>query len=417
MDFLVPLWTIHGIALLALAIASYTDLREREVPDLINYPLIILGLILGLVASIISASFWPFISSLFGLFLGYLLGALMFYTGQWGGGDAKMLMGLGALVGFDLFKLIEQGGSSIASSFFVNVFITIILSGIIYGIGYLIVVAFRHRKEFKKAFHKKLQTTKIHLLRRIVLGTSFLIIIISLCIHDSSLRLTTFIFAAIIYVSFYFFLTIQIIEKNIMVSPMLVDELTPGEWVSKDLFFTVPEQSPVKSIKQKVALYYERDDNHTTKKRLAFINKKTKEYITKITNKMYASKHMFAKILWRFVSRSKNKRYDELHKKIIFALHLQTKEKFDAYVKKNHLEELENILKKEKIFFTKKYLAGPKDLGLNEEQIRIIKKQKLKTILVKKGVPFIPAFFLGYILSLVFLHWGTSIIQLISQIM
>ena len=49
-----------------------------------------------------------------------------------------------------------------------------------------------------------------------------------------------------------------------------------------------------------------------------------------------------------------------------------------------------------------KYICGPKDLGLSKKQIAKLKRLKRKTILVKEGIPFVPSFFLGWILNLFF---------------
>jgi Flp pilus assembly protein protease CpaA len=335
MVFAVPLWLVHFIAIIALIFASITDLKKREVPDIINYSLIVIGLILGLLSSIFNISPWPFISSVAGLLFGYLIGSVMFYTGQWGGGDAKMLIGLGALLGFDIYALIENGISTFFSSPFVNVFIAIVLTGIIYGIGFLLFLGLKYRRSFRKYFKKYLSKKPIHRTRLIVTSLVFLGVVSSLIFQRTDLKLTIIIFSGLIYVLYYFLLAVRIIEQEILLVPMPVEELTPGEWVAKDLFFTIPEQSPVKSIKQKVSLYYVRGEDHTTKKRTSFINKRTKEVITRIAYKIYSKKHFFTNWLWFIASRSNPKKYGELHKKIIFALHLETKEKFDSYIKKN----------------------------------------------------------------------------------
>ena len=52
-----------------------------------------------------------------------------------------------------------------------------------------------------------------------------------------------------------------------------------------------------------------------------------------------------------------------------------------------------------------KRICGPKDLGISLEQIgHLIKlkhKKKIKKVLIKEGIPFIPAFFLGFIVTLI----------------
>src|SRR3989338_5803181 len=53
-----------------------------------------------------------------------------------------------------------------------------------------------------------------------------------------------------------------------------------------------------------------------------------------------------------------------------------------------------------------KYIAGPKDLGIEKKQIMKLigfyKKKKIRNVLVKEGIPFVPCFFIAYALTLVF---------------
>ncbi|GIU69536.1 MAG: hypothetical protein KatS3mg002_0772 [Candidatus Woesearchaeota archaeon] len=49
----------------------------------------------------------------------------------------------------------------------------------------------------------------------------------------------------------------------------------------------------------------------------------------------------------------------------------------------------------------RKYITGPKDLGISKEQIELLKKSKIKKVLVKEGIPFIPAFLIAFILTMI----------------
>src|SRR3989338_201636 len=98
----------YTLALLALGWASYTDFKTREVPDWLNFSLVASGIGINLIFSLVFLDFSYIANSLLGFGLFFLLGMLMFYTGQWGGGDSKMLMGLGALLGLGLFARIFE---------------------------------------------------------------------------------------------------------------------------------------------------------------------------------------------------------------------------------------------------------------------------------------------------------------------
>ena len=136
----------HSIAALYLLAGSISDIKTREVADWANYGLITLGIASNLIFSLVSND-WNFIlTSLMGFGAFLLLALLMFYTGQWGGGDSKMLMGLGALYGLGL-KWTDN-------SFLISFLINTLIAGAIYGIIWSIVSAIKNRKKFLEEYKK-----------------------------------------------------------------------------------------------------------------------------------------------------------------------------------------------------------------------------------------------------------------------
>ena len=87
-----------SIALAGVLIGTIFDLKARWVPDYVNYFMIFFGLAGHAIISIQANSIWPFAYSLIAVGILYVLSAVLFYAGAWGGGDAKMLIGLGALL-------------------------------------------------------------------------------------------------------------------------------------------------------------------------------------------------------------------------------------------------------------------------------------------------------------------------------
>jgi prepilin peptidase CpaA len=83
------------LPLLLLMIATVFDWRRREIPDWISVAL--LASAIGATALNVSQIGW--LSLLFGFGIGALLGAGLFWIGALGGGDAKLLVALGATLG------------------------------------------------------------------------------------------------------------------------------------------------------------------------------------------------------------------------------------------------------------------------------------------------------------------------------
>ena len=80
-----------------LSVALYTDLRYGKIPNKLTFPCMVVGLTLGL----LSDGFHGFLLSLAGI--GIVLGLyLVTYSTAIGGGDIKLMMAVGSLVGLRL---------------------------------------------------------------------------------------------------------------------------------------------------------------------------------------------------------------------------------------------------------------------------------------------------------------------------
>jgi len=85
------------ISILGLLVATYTDLKERIVPNKLNYGLALLGLIIFGSYSIVFLDITFFLYSFIGMCWGFLFGWILWKAGIFAGGDVKLFMGLGAL--------------------------------------------------------------------------------------------------------------------------------------------------------------------------------------------------------------------------------------------------------------------------------------------------------------------------------
>lgn len=138
-----------AVAFICSSIAAAFDLKTTEIPDEIPYVMMAVGLIFAGAQSYYQWSYWPILTSSiagFGL-LGF--GFLMYYFGQWGGGDAKILSGIGFLLPSlpGIFKV------ELMFPFPVSYLINVFLIGAAYMLAYVFVLSFLNRKiifEFKK---------------------------------------------------------------------------------------------------------------------------------------------------------------------------------------------------------------------------------------------------------------------------
>jgi Flp pilus assembly protein protease CpaA len=281
-------FVLYSIAFAALIIGSWTDIKTREVPDWINFGLIFAGIGIRLLYSVFTFEWIFILNGVIGLAVFVAIAYIMFYAGLWGGGDSKMLMGLGAIIGLPLvFKPLP-----FVIIFFINVF----LAGAVYGLFYSIGLAVKNRKKFSREFLKIIHHKKIIKIRKIVLFSLIILVLLVLfLIENLLLQWVLLAFILIVYFSFYLMFFIKAVELSSMFKHVDPSELTEGDWIAKD---------------------YVIDD---------------------------------------------------------------------------------------------KKICGPKDLGISKKQIKKLislkQKGKVKKIKIKNGIPFVPSFLIGFIISILWGAW------------
>lgn len=88
------------MASLVLLIASYFDIRTGEIPDKIGFGLISIPLLTSMAYSFFRNDYSFFIASISLGIAYFIVGYIPFRLGQWGGGDLKLLSGIGCTLGF-----------------------------------------------------------------------------------------------------------------------------------------------------------------------------------------------------------------------------------------------------------------------------------------------------------------------------
>lgn len=274
----------YSISLIVLLIASITDLKTREVPDWLNYGLVISGMTLNLLFSAIYSSPSFIINSIIGFLIFFGIAYIMFYAGQWGGGDSKILMGLGAMIGIDigLFK----------SQFLLGFLINALLAGAVYGILWSGFLALKNKKKFMAEFKKILSEKKVARTKNLIFIGLMLLFIYFIFTKEYYMKILILSAAFLMLIAYFLSVFVKAIEKSSMYKLVEPSKLTEGEWIVND------------------------------------------------------------------------------------------------------------------VVVNKEYICGPKDMGIDKKQIRKLiefyKKGKVKKILIKEGIPFVPSFFIAFVVTLFF---------------
>ncbi len=127
-------------ALIGSSLAAAWDLRTTEIPDQIPHAMIVAALLLYALQSYTQWSYLPILYSLIaGLsLLGF--GFLMYYLGQWGGGDAKILAAIGFLLP------LQHSSTRLLFPFPLSYLINVFLVGAVYMLGYAAVLAAKNKR-------------------------------------------------------------------------------------------------------------------------------------------------------------------------------------------------------------------------------------------------------------------------------
>ena len=142
MDFqFIPL----SVAIVGSSIGAIWDLKTTEIPDELLHGMMIIGLVYYGLISFFQWSYIPFLLSLVtGLSL-LGLGFLMYYFGQWGGADAKLLSAMGFLL-----PVRPHGFAKTAFPFPITYTINVFLIGAAYIIIYAFLIALKNKKILSK---------------------------------------------------------------------------------------------------------------------------------------------------------------------------------------------------------------------------------------------------------------------------
>jgi Flp pilus assembly protein protease CpaA len=215
--------------LVLMVIGSYTDLERREVPDWANYSMIFFGVGINLVYSLIVWNFSYLLYSAIGLAAAFLVAMLMFYSGQWGGGDSKMLMAIGALLGLDY----HFNSVPLLVLFFTYTFIV----GAFYGLAWSLGLAMKNRKQFWNSWKEISDIKSVKFMKIASIIFALVMMVVSFGTEIPALRLLLLMAAFMAILMSFTFVFVKAVEKSCMLKMVKPSELTEGDWIAKDVFY------------------------------------------------------------------------------------------------------------------------------------------------------------------------------------
>ncbi len=220
------------LALVVLFLTAYCDLKTREVPDWLNYGFLFAAIGIRLLFSF-EYGLPILLSGIFGVIAAYLIGYLFYLTRQWGGGDMKLLMGIGAVLGV-AYPFHN------ASFLLLWYLLVLLLVGAVYGLIWMSIIAYRQRVSFTKAFLKNLRhAQRLHLTAAVLsvgLGVAGVYFPLLLPLAFFPLGL------------FYLLLFVHSVEHSCFLVNLDPRQITEGDWLAHEVVLEGKRILPRKTL-------------------------------------------------------------------------------------------------------------------------------------------------------------------------
>ncbi len=208
--FLALIWTFF---------ASVHDLRKREVANWLTFSLILFALTFRFFYAFFNELWSFFWWGVFGFLVYYALAYAFYYGHVFAGGDAKLLMGFGALLPVgSLESLLLYGGLFIFLLFFL---------GALYSLVYSIFIVFKNPRMFKKSF-----LTVFKKYRFWLVPFFFGALVVYFTFPFVSLRLLGALFVLVLPGLLFY---LQAVEQGCMIQTVQAGKLTEGDWLAQDV--------------------------------------------------------------------------------------------------------------------------------------------------------------------------------------
>ena len=208
------------LALVWILFAAVSDLRSREVPDYISFSFITFALAYRAFYAVFNSDVWFFLFGVIFLVGFIVLGYAFYYGRVFAGGDAKLMMALGAVL--PLYPTLIE---NIKFSF---IFVILLMfSGAIYGLVYscsLFVIHFKEaRREFSKQFFARRNTLYLYG------GLAVVMLFFPVYLNESALFLVPLVL--IVFPFLYSFA--KAVENVCLIREIDTKNLTEGDWIYK----------------------------------------------------------------------------------------------------------------------------------------------------------------------------------------
>ena len=209
------------LALIWIIVAVVQDFRKREVENWWNFSLIAIALAYRAFLSVFTLNAWYFLYGVIGFGIFFALANAFYYSRVFAGGDAKLLMGLGAVLPFSL---------SVISNLMIFLYfaVLVLFAGGLWGLVFSVWLVVKNKKSFSKEFKKPFNKNKKLINLAVIIAVLFAIFL---------LFLNQYILIALPILLMLFpllYVYAKAIEESCMIKAVKTSELTVGDWLYQE---------------------------------------------------------------------------------------------------------------------------------------------------------------------------------------
>jgi Flp pilus assembly protein protease CpaA len=204
-------------ALIYIIFAVVQDIRTKEIANWINFSLIIFAIGFRFFYSLFQGDgFVFFYNGLIGLAIFFVAGNLLYYGKVFAGGDAKLMISLGAILPYS---------SSIISNLesFFNFILIFLFVGFLYIFASSAFFCIKNFKSFKKEFLRQLKKNK-----KLMIIALFISILL---LAFGFFQKLSIILGVLIFITSYLYLYSKAIDESCMVKRIKISDLKEGDWL------------------------------------------------------------------------------------------------------------------------------------------------------------------------------------------
>ncbi|MFH1402963.1 MAG: prepilin peptidase [Candidatus Altiarchaeota archaeon] len=213
------------VTLLFLILDSIIDLKTGEIPEKLTHGLTGIIILLAVGHGIIENSISMVKSTILVGASYFIAGYVLYRLGQWGGGDVKMMAGIGCALGY-LDSMGYAWPNSIITGYYLTYFINMSIFAIPYAVTYSLILGFMNPSVFRE-FLSGVREFKVVIL----LAVSFAPALLSTYFGESLLALVYLMLPFFMLATIY----LKVVEKKLLCKTVRVEELRVGDIPAEDI--------------------------------------------------------------------------------------------------------------------------------------------------------------------------------------